>query len=70
MRDAIDEALRAHAPLFEGEPAVPTGYVLVTQWMSADGRQWLSRSTPSHMTGWLVKGMLHEALHDWPTGTD
>jgi hypothetical protein len=64
-RDAVHEAIQAHAP--RGQDAVLTGWSLVAEWMDHDGERWLSKAHAASTPTWSANGMHHEALYgDWP----
>jgi hypothetical protein len=64
-RAELEAAISAHCPPEPG--AILTGWVVVAEWMDADGGKHLTRLSSKPVTTWLVAGMLHEALYggDW-----
>lgn len=54
------------------DASILTGFVLVGEWRSADGRRWLfvvsSDAVGEEATTWAIRGWLHEALYFWKTG--
>ena len=66
-REAIHNAIEAHAPVAETGGAVLTGWTVVAEWMDADGARWLTRGCAEGMTTWGAKGLHHEAIYgEWP----
>ena len=63
---AVHELLQEHARPIDSEPLVLTSWVLVSEWMDAEGNRWLDRLWHPGTSRWLRAGMLHEALY----GTD
>lgn len=61
--DDIQTAIQGESPQ---EGAVLTGWALVAEWMTPDGKRALSRMRPAYVTEWLADGMYHHALNtDW-----
>jgi hypothetical protein len=62
-RALIHEALeRAKPRAIQGLTSVLTGWVVVAEYMDADGDKWLSRFQSEGMTTWSRAGLLHEGL--------
>ena len=59
----VQELLQEHACPLDDEPLVLTSWVLVSEWMDADGARWLDRLWSPTSTRWLREGMLHAALY-------
>lgn len=64
----LAQAISHDPPLSDGEPveALLTKFVLVAEWMDADGNRWLTRRHGTGQGGgstiWDAKGMMHEGL--------
>lgn len=64
MDDAVFEALAKNMTphMLEAlESAVPTRYVLIGEYLAADGERYLSLSSARGMERWDVRGFLYEA---------
>lgn len=69
-RDAIADAVSNLMPT--DQPALLSGWVLVYEWASMDGKRWLHVVTGAgaqsghYVTDWQISGYLHEAMHgEW-----
>jgi hypothetical protein len=72
-RPIIAEAIQQAAVPNQIEGALLTGWVIVAEYISPDGKKWLSRMDSEDLTQWLRQGMLHDALYgdEWdPEETD
>lgn len=47
------------------EQPMCTGWVLVTQWSTVDGQQYVSRYWDDKLPTWQREGLLHYALKEW-----
>lgn len=54
------------------QPALLSGWILVYEWSSMDGKRWLNVASGSgaesghYVTDWQISGYLHEAMHgEW-----
>lgn len=47
-----------------------TGWVLVTQWSTTDGQQYVSRYWDDVLPVWQREGLLHYALKNWKEGSE
>lgn len=66
QRAAIHGALQANAGPEELDGALLTAWVAVCEWMSPDGKRWLTRIDGEATTAWLRQGLLYDALNgDW-----
>jgi hypothetical protein len=44
------------------------GWVLMAEWIEADGQKLLTRLVSDRSSAWLIKGFLHEGLYtEWPS---
>lgn len=70
-RALISAAIQNAAPERRPE-ALLTGWVVVAEWMDANGDKWLTRYSDESVTAWLAEGMLSWASgEDWePDGPD
>lgn len=65
MHNALSDVLRAHPPELADAEAILVGYVMVTEWMDAEGDRWLSSTETPGMASWHRDGILHHRLNDW-----
>ncbi len=65
-RDSIHEALQKNSP--QGKAgSLLTGWVVVTEWMDADGDKVLAKAHSANIAQWAANGYHFEALHGvWP----
>ncbi len=69
-RDAIHEALQKNSPQSRAGSLL-TGWVLVTEWMDADGDKTLAKAHSANVASWAANGYHFEALHGaWPDEED
>lgn len=56
------------------ESAFLLGYVVLAEWMDADGTRWLTRNAGNgqgeFIPAWQLNGYLNEALNNWPSVDD
>jgi hypothetical protein len=71
MDKTTEERERIHAAISEwppnDRPGVLVGWIVISEWMDADGSRWLGRLASEDSTRWQRKGYLHEALYDEAT---
>jgi hypothetical protein len=71
VQPIIDQALTDLARVLSDDVnrdgAVCTNWVLVAEWSTTDGEQWISRYWDENRPVWQRDGLLHEALygHRW-----
>jgi hypothetical protein len=65
-QEVLAEAIAATSPAVDSDGAVCTGWVLVAEWVGSDGGYLMSRLCDGTSPVWRVKGLLCEALDDWP----
>jgi len=62
----IDNALAEIGRVAFLEPAICTGWVLVSEWMgSTDDDYWTLTLTDDQNPDWRQKGLMHHALETW-----
>lgn len=66
----MSERSRLHDAIAEYTPditeatggAVLTGWVVIAEWMDADGKRYLSNCIAENTTPWTARGMMHDVL--------
>lgn len=59
--DIIAEAIAKTADSVDQDGAMCTGWVLVAQWVGADGGHWMTRLADSETPRWQTLGLLRTA---------
>lgn len=62
-QELLAEAIAASGPSVDAEGAMCTGWVVIAEWVGADGQYWMTHMADEQSPSWRTKGLLYNALH-------